>query len=200
MRGQPLMEVNDQKLEGELAEFSDIVQEEFSFLVDDYGFMNKGLERLAFEYPIDKHVKIDYLNDVLCVRITWYLTEATMGVGLIELENGKIPAKFSYWEKEGFSRAIGLSTLVKFLTNGEVKHPLPDAGPTAGARKMTKAMEERKKLIEQDMRGILATFSGWLRTYASDILARDTSIFGPVQRYEKEQIAKYYPGYWDRFS
>ncbi len=188
------MEVNDQKLEEELAEFSDIVQEEFSFLANEYGFKRKELEKLAFEEPRDRHVRIDYLNDVLCVRIEWYLTEAKMGVGLIELENGNIPVKFSYWEKEGFSRAIGLSTLVKFLTNEKVKHPLPDAGPTAGARKMTKAMEERKKLIEQDMRGVLATYSSWLRTYARDILARDTSIFGPVQRYEKEQLAKYYPG------
>jgi hypothetical protein len=189
------MKANNQEIEEKLNDFSDIVQEYFSFLVDDYGFVRKGLEKLDFEYPQDKQARIEYLSDFLCVRIDWHLADATMGVGLIELERGKIPEKYSYFEKKGFSRAVNLSTLVEFLSKGEMRDPLPNAGPRAGARKIMKAWRERERLIEQNKRNILATYSNWLRTYASDVLARDTSIFEPVQRYEKEKITRDYYGH-----
>lgn len=185
------MEANDD-LENRIENFASIVREEFSFLVDGYGFAKNELEKLDFEYPKDKHVRIDYISDFLCVRITWYLIDATIGVGLIELVNGRIPDRYSYWEKEGFSRAIGLSTLVEFLTDGEVKGPLPDVGAKISAGAITKAWRERGRLIDQDMKGILATYSNWLRTYASDILAGDNSVFERVQKYAKEKIAEAY--------
>lgn len=187
------MEVNG-KLEEKLDGFSKIVQEEFGFLVDDYGFIKKELEKLDFEYPKDKHVRIEYTNEFLCIQIDWYLADVAIGIGLIELENGKMPSKYSYWEKEGFSRAISLSTLIEFITKGELKDPLPRVGARASGRKMMRARREREKLIDQDMRGVLATYSSWLRDYAGDVLRGDTSIFESVWTYAKEKIVKeYYP-------
>ncbi len=189
------MEINDKKFEEELDNFSNIVQEKFSYLINDYGFQEKELEKLNSEDLKDSHIRIDYLNDYVCVRIEWYLADATMGVGLIGLEEGKIPARYSYFEKKGFSPAINLSTLVEFLTNGVVKDPLLNPGPKAGSRKIMKAWREREKLIDQDKRGLLTTYADWLKNYAADILAGDTSIFGAVQRYATEKIERDYYGF-----
>lgn len=178
--------------------FGHIAQEVFSFLVVNYGFRRAVIEKVDFDYLKDSHIRIDYLNDYVCVRIGWYLADATMGVGLIGLENGKLPARYSYFEKEGFSPAINLSTLVEFLTNGVVKDPLLNPGPKAGSRKIMKAWREREKLIDQDKHRLLTTYADWLKNYAAEILAGDTSIFGVVQRYATEKIARDYYGFSHR--
>lgn len=147
---------------------------------------------LDFEYPKDRHVKIDYISSFLCVRIEWYLIDAAIGVGLIELENGRVPGKYSYFEKEGFARAIRLTTLVEFLTNGELKDPLPKAGAKARTVKITTAWREREELIHHNMKGVIAAYSNWLKEYASDILKGDTSIFRDVQEYEQKSITQNY--------
>jgi len=185
----------DKNLEKELDDFSTIVQKEFNFLVDDYGFTRNELKKLDFESAKDKHVKIDYVNNFLCVQIDWYLVDCSMGVGLIELEDGRMTNKFSYFGREGLARAVSLSTLVEFLTNGKVKNPLPHFGPKASGRKAMKADREREKLINEDKQGILATYSSWLREYATDILKGDTSIFEVVQRYGNEKRSREYYGY-----
>ena len=188
------METND-GLEDKLNDFSNIVREEFSFLTNVHSFVRKELEKVAFEDSRDKNARIDYLDGCLCVRVEWYLIDASIGVGLIKLENGKIPAKFSFFEKKGFSPAISLSTLVEFVTNGELKDPLPTFGPKAGARKINKAWRERERLIKENMRGIVATYSNWLQEYGRDILKGDTSIFERVQKYATEKIAENYYGF-----
>lgn len=175
-------------------DFASAVQEEFGFLVDDHGFVVKGLERVDFEYPKDKHVRIDYVSDRLCVRIEWYLIDSTIGVGLIEAENGQVPEKYSYFEKAGFARAISLTSLVEFLTLGTLKDPLRNVGAKEGGKEIIKAWREREELLRCSMRSVLSTYSSWLKEYARDILSGDTSIFRLVQGDEKARVSKaYYP-------
>lgn len=176
-----------------LDNFANAIREEFGFL-DDYGFVAKDLEIVDFEYPRDKRARIDYVSNHLCVRIEWCLIDSTIGIGLIEAENGQVPDKYSYFAKAGFARAISLASLVEFLTHGTLENPLRDVGAKEGAREIIKAWRKREELIKQDMKGILAIYASWLKEYARDILNGDTSIFGLVQEYEKERVSEaYYP-------
>jgi hypothetical protein len=174
--------------------FSSAVRKEFGFLIEDYGFVRTELERLDFDYPKDKHVRMDYISGFLCVRIEWYLVDATIGIGLIELQDGEMPDRYSYSEKEGFSRAISLRALIEFLTDGALQDPLPSARTASSARAITRAWRERAELINESMEALLATYSGWLRGYAGDILRDDTLIFERVQRYEEQTIANRHHG------
>jgi hypothetical protein len=161
---------NEEKID----EFSKLTKKIFYFLESDYGYTINELEKRNFKYPLDAEVLINYSGKNIAVSVFWYLSESYIGIGLYELQDGKITEKVSFYGDEGYSRAINFDSLVMMLTKGKVKSTIP--------RNVDKAHE----MVRKDMAGILKTLAGRLKKYAPEILKGDTSIFPQVQEYHKK--------------
>jgi len=161
-------------LKKRISEFADKTIEAFHFLEKEYGYKRKKLKKRDFEYPIDAEVYIRYFSKKVAIEVVWSIGNLNVAVGLYELHKGKIPDDVSFYGHEGFARGISLNSLVRMITKGKVKSPIP------------RGLEKSKAMIETNMDGILKTFAEWLKKYAPEILKGDTSIFPQVQQYHRE--------------
>ncbi len=168
------MNLSDSDIEERIREFGNKTIEVFHFLENEYGYTRKELERRDFEYPTDAEVFIIYFSRKVAVEVVWAIVENDVAIGLYELENGKMPEKFSVYGHKGFGRSINFNSLVRMLTDGKVKSPIP--------RSFNKAEE----MIRTNMGGILEILAERLKKYASNILKGDTSIFPDVQKHHRE--------------
>jgi len=180
------MEIDDK-----INEFSKLIEDKFKFLEDDYHFQRGILEKIDFQYVKDQKVRIVYYSGIICIVIEWYLIESNIGIGIIELNKGKIPEKYSYYDNK-FFRAIGLSDLVEYKSKGTIKNPLPQAGGKLTTKQITKAWKEREQLINNEMENLLDKYSLFLKEYASEVLKGDLSMFPIIQKFSKDKISNDY--------
>ena len=168
------MNSNDTDEEKRIIEFSNRVIEAFNFLEEEYEYIRKELEREDFDYPVEKKVVIRFFSQKIAVEVIWYIGNCDIAIGLYELQNGKIPENVSVYGHKGYGRAINLDSLVRMLTDGQVKSPIPHS------------VHKADEIIRKNMKIILGTFAERLKKYATNILKGDTSIFPKVQEYHRK--------------
>jgi hypothetical protein len=88
----------------------------------------------------------------------WAIAWTQIGVGMIELSNGKMPDKYSYFRNEGIGRAIDMADLAEYVTNGAVQNPLPQS-LKEGDRHNTKKWIGRGKMIEERMGELIKEYA-----------------------------------------
>ena len=178
--------MSSNNIDERINEFSNKTIEAFQFLENEYSYIRNDLERRGFEDTRSREVFIRYFSKKVAVEVIWEIGESLVAVGLYELQDGKIPEKISAYGEEGHGRAINLDSLVRMLTDGEVKSPIPEHAGDISFSEMCRRAEKATEMIKTDMDGILKNFAERLKKYASDILKGDTSIFPRVQEHHRK--------------
>jgi len=181
--------MNLNNLEDRIKEFSDKTKDIFNFLENEYKYKSSKIERRGFGYTRSKEVFIRYFSKMVAVEVIWAIDESLLSVGLYELQNGEIPDSISVYGEEGCGRVIILDSLVRMLTDGKVTSPIPDYAGNISLAEMYRRAEKATEMIKTNMSGLLEIFAERLKTYASEIIKGDTSIFPKVQEYHRK--------YWD---
>ncbi|MGH9825007.1 MAG: hypothetical protein ACREDR_17390 [Blastocatellia bacterium] len=164
-------------------EFERGVRKHFSFLESEYSYKVEGLLLLDSEYPKDARAVMRYIG---CVGVEIQMSLGGIAVGLYELENGRIPEKVSFYGDEGYARAINLDSLVRTVTGGAVRSPLPELPYHISNAEMYRRVQKRSELIRTKMSEIIEAYADRLKRYGSEILKGDTSIFPTVQKNHSE--------------
>ncbi len=146
------------------------------------------LQKIDFEYPQDRRVEVRYFSKSLCIIVRWYLIYANFEVGLIELEKGKLPEKYSFYGDEGYARGISLCDFIEFITEGKEKSPLENTQLNNSIRKITDDWEARGELINEKFDLLISKYAKMLERYCKKILDGDFSIFSKVQNYSKSKL------------
>lgn len=171
-----------------ISDFESSVLEAFQFLIDEYGFVKQTIKKIDFEYPKDRMVEVDFVGKEVSVAIQWYLTDADIGVGIVENIRGKIPEKYSFYGDKDVARAVSLSDLVEYVTKSRNLIVLPETKLDESVRKTVKAWELRDKIISKNMNSVVFSFASLLHIYAAGILAGDLSVFPEVQAFSKKKL------------
>ena|SRR5438132_3339249 len=164
--------------------FASQVRTAFAFLEKKYGYSREGPILLNFEYPKDARTVMRYLGPSVGIEVEMSLGD--IGIGIYELENGQIPKRVSFYGDKGYARAIDLDSLVRTVTQGAVRSPLPELPSDISNAEMIRRVERRSEMLRTGMEEILKTYAERLKQYGSDILNGDTSIFPAVQQHHSE--------------
>ncbi len=160
--------------------FYTLTQEAFHFLEEQYGYRLESTSLVGTDDFRDTVAKVVFVGEHVAVRVDWYLADAGIGVGFIELRDpGVLPA---YWNFLGTDPnappAVTLFTLAEM--QGHAQNPDFLLGDLAGTRKPK--LPARERLVETNLAGILAGLAHATQRYAADILAGDTSCFPDAMR------------------
>ncbi len=180
-----------------IKDFSRAVQIAFQYLVDEYGFVCKGVKEIDMDSPKDAVVTITYLGKDVGVIIGWAMPE--IFVTITELEQKDIPKRVStFSNQKGLPRAISLDLLVKMrIEEGKEKptSPLQEMGRFVSFTEMSfKRMQKYCEMLNERLEDVVQVFAERLRKYGSEILRGDTSIFPKVQEY----AGNFYGGRWKK--
>lgn len=176
------------QIEKKICVFETAVSRAFQFLTDEYGMVKQKIKRVDFEYPKDRMVALDYFGEKVSVIIQWYLIDANISVGIVESTKGRVPEKYSFYDNEKGSRAISLTDLVSYVTKNRDLAVLPEAKLGASIKETVKAWKKRDEILTKNMNEVVVSFASLLRTYASDILNGDVSVFAEVQTFSKKEL------------
>ncbi len=180
--------LENKELEKAINEFEESVKTNFNYLEKMFNYKRMVLEKIDFDSYRDKHVEIAYIGSKVAIKIFWYIIDASLGVIMIELKDGKIPDKTTLFPNKGNGRAIGLDFLILFKTNEEVKPLLPyEIGKNISTRKISVLWQKRSELILKDMKGLIKNYAQRLERYGNDIINGDTRIFSEIQKYYEEK-------------
>lgn len=169
--------------EQSLGEFEKEVRTQFSFLESEYGYSVEGLLLLDIEHPKDARAVMRYLGRV---GIEVQMALGSIAVGLYELDNGRMPEKISFYGDKGYARAINLDSLVRTVTRGAVRSPLPELPYDISNAEMCRRVEKRSELVRTKKKEILAAYADRLKCYGSEILKGDAAIFPDVQQNHRQ--------------
>lgn len=170
----------DEGMAQKASTFYMLTQEAFHFLEEQYGYRLESTSIVGTEDFRDTTARVVYLGEHVAVRVSWYLADAGISVGFVELRDPVVlPA---YWNFLGTERnappAVTLFTLAEM--QGHAQDPDFLLGDPAGIGKPK--LPARQRLVETNLADILAALARATQRYAADILAGDTSCFPDVMR------------------
>ena len=166
------------------------VREAFQFLEQQYDYQQL---KESIKHPDERRdaiVQSIYVSSHVGVRIWWYFANAAIDVTFVELLQASVFSEKSllfHSADPNVARAIILYDLAQ--VRGGHDDPdflLKDIG---NWRKWKK----RSKQIETQRQEIITSLARATRTYATDILQGDTSIFSAVMEYHLERFKQLNP-------
>jgi hypothetical protein len=166
------------------------VKDAFQFLEHQYGY--KRLEERV-EHPNswrDAAAKCAYAGFRVGVKVWWYFTDAELGVSFVEFQQpGTFPELSSLFRLTNprVARAINLEDLA------EVRGGRGDPDFLLRAKGKRRSLKRLQEQIETQRQEIVAGLARATRTYATDILQGDTSIFSEVMDYRLAKEKRLYP-------
>lgn len=181
--------LSSNRLESDATRFCSAVESGFAFLVADFSFRAEPCQKEGFENWQSVCVVKRYLNSTLKIGVQSKLefAEANLSLAIVELESGCWPARVAYYGHAGYARGITLDSLVEVLTNGETRPVIPHHEPGLKMAEMKRRMETARKLISEDMEGLIQTLAERCIRYASDILHGDLSVMDKVIEFHRKK-------------
>lgn len=173
----------------EITRFVSGVRSEFGFLVTEKGFAEPTILERDRDNWYEHRVAVRFPGRAVGVEIELRFADPSINVSLIALDNGRFPEKYSYYGDAGYQPAIGLDSLVEYLTNGVVLPVLPASDAHRSIAGIGRDMDLRKRMIERDMKGVLMQSAQRLQQYGETVLSGDLSVFPKVADFHRR---KYY--------
>jgi hypothetical protein len=144
------------------------VQKNFDFLESKYDYSRGELEKRDFRYPQDAYVAVPYLGNI-GIEVIWAIADSDINVVLIELKDGKIPNKISFYGERDYGRAIKLDSLVDMLDPGKTASPLPQITPNLSFAETERRVKKSTEMINNNIDNILEVISKTLEEIGSKI-------------------------------
>lgn len=160
----------------------------FKFLETDFDYIRTGSEIKNESYYPDAEAILNYSGNKVAIKVFWNFAGALIGVVFIELQNGQLPEKISFWGNGDYGRAISLYSLINVINTEESKHFLLKNYYSV----MFRDIKKREKIINENMEQVLENLAIMTKKYALDVLRGDTSIFPKIQAYEEELMKQNY--------
>jgi hypothetical protein len=131
-----------------------------------------------------------YVGSRVGIRISWYFANSSISISFIGLEKPEVfPESVSFYPlvRSNVPKAINLYTLAEMVGT------LDDPDFLLQDIEKSRQRNKRTKIIETNMRGVMAGLAQATQTYATAILKGDTSIFSKVMNYELAKQKRLYP-------
>lgn len=169
--------------------FHRLVEKEFQFLIEDYGY-----QRLDDVYDQKTHYRdktyiIRYKSKQMMVEVSWYFAASIIDVVFVEPIGDRFEGKRSVFPNEDndVHRMVDIYTLGHYLKNSE-GFLLQDTHIST-----LEAIRKRYQVIDQTLEKVVQNLARYTKENASSIVQGDTSLFNTLMLAYQQLIQEQYP-------
>ena len=168
----------------EVPKFFKLVEDNFSFLIDAYGYHLHDTSLSDVEDIREATANVIYLNKSVGIKIYWYFSPGLIDVDFVELaDQNTYPDHVKYYETEFWRnkinvlQGVSLSTVMSMLgySNELILKDYSNLMPSK--------CRKRAKIIQENMQGVLEGLAKSTQTHTSSILNGDSSRFSEIIHY-----------------